>query len=83
MIPAGGVYACLAHTKQLGIHPAVVNVGTRPTPPSPREWEGDETSIVEAHLLDFDGDLCGQVLALDFIARLRDERLMLHHWLPR
>jgi len=29
---------------------------------------------VEAHLLDFDGDLYGQTLALDFIARLRDEQ---------
>jgi len=37
-------------------------------------WEGDETSVVEAHLLDFDGDLCNQILALDFIARLRDEQ---------
>ena len=74
LIPAGGVYACLAHTERLGVRPAVVNVVARPTPPSPREWEGDETSVVEAHLLDFDGDLCDQVLALDFIARLRDER---------
>jgi len=74
LIPAGGVYACLAHTERLGIRPAVVNVGTRPTPPSPRKWERDETLVVEAHLLDFDGDLCDQVLALDFIARLRDER---------
>lgn len=74
LIPAGGVYACLAHTERLRIHPAVVNVGTRPTPPSPRKWEGDEDLVVEAHLLDFDGDLCNQVLALDFIARLRDEQ---------
>jgi riboflavin kinase/FMN adenylyltransferase len=29
---------------------------------------------VEAHLLDFDRDLYDQVLALDFVARLRDER---------
>jgi riboflavin kinase/FMN adenylyltransferase len=28
----------------------------------------------EAHLLNFDTDLYGQTLALDFIARLRDER---------
>jgi riboflavin kinase/FMN adenylyltransferase len=63
LVPAGGVYACLAHTEQLGAHPAVVNVGAHPTP------------VIEAHLLDFDGDLCGQVLVLDFVARLRDERV--------
>jgi riboflavin kinase/FMN adenylyltransferase len=29
--------------------------------------------VVEAHLLEFNGDLYGQVVALDFIARLRPE----------
>jgi riboflavin kinase/FMN adenylyltransferase len=29
---------------------------------------------VEAHLLDFDRDLYGQSICLEFIARLRDER---------
>lgn len=67
LIPAGGIYACLAHTERLGTHPAVINVGTRPT------FAG-HTLVVEAHLLDFDADLYGQTLALDFIARLRDER---------
>jgi len=36
------------------------------------ETSGKQT--VEAHLLDFEGDLYGQALALDFIARLRDEQ---------
>ncbi|MEE8390753.1 MAG: bifunctional riboflavin kinase/FAD synthetase [Anaerolineae bacterium] len=67
LIPAGGVYACMAHTEHLGTHPAVVNIGTRPT------FAG-ETLTVEAHLLDFDNDIYDQTLALDFIARLRDER---------
>ncbi len=67
LIPAGGVYACLAHTERLGMHPAVVNVGVRPT------FAG-QTLSTEAHLLDFDADLYGQTLALDFVARLRDER---------
>ncbi|MCK4452087.1 MAG: riboflavin kinase, partial [Anaerolineae bacterium] len=62
LVPASGVYDCLAHTEHLGTYPAVVNVGARPTP------------VIEVHLLDFDGDLRGQVLALDFVARLRDER---------
>ncbi|MCP4542560.1 MAG: bifunctional riboflavin kinase/FAD synthetase [Chloroflexi bacterium] len=66
LIPPGGVYACLAHTKHLGTHPAVVNIGTRPT------FDGQTLSI-EAHLLNFDADVYGQTLSLDFIARLRDE----------
>ena len=68
LIPAGGVYACLAHTHHLGTHPAVVNIGTRPT------FAGQALSI-EAHLLDFDADVYEQTLSLDFIAHLRDERL--------
>lgn len=67
LIPAGGVYACLAHTEHLGTHPAVVNIGTRPT------FAG-QTLTVEAHLLDFDANVYGQTLSLDFIAHLRDER---------
>jgi riboflavin kinase / FMN adenylyltransferase len=47
-------------------HAAVVNVGVRPT-------FGESTLAVEAHLLDFMGDLYGRTVRLDFIARLRDE----------
>lgn len=67
-LPKVGVYACLAtvHGKTT---PAVVNVGYRPTfdsdPMQPR---------VEAHLLDFTGELYGEHLSLDFIRRLRDEK---------
>ena len=66
LIPGGGVYACLAGGARLEAHPAVVNVSTRP------RLGGGELTF-EAHLLDFDGDLRGQTLALDFVARLRDE----------
>ena len=66
LIPARGIYVCLAHTEYPGTHAAVVNIGTRPT------FTTDHL-VIEAHLLDFEGDLYGQVLALDFIARLRDE----------
>jgi riboflavin kinase/FMN adenylyltransferase len=45
----------------------MVNIGIRPTFDS-----GQRT--VEAHLLDFDGDLYGMLLTLHFIARLRDEQ---------
>ena len=47
-------------------HPAVVNVGVRPT-------FGETTLAVEAHLLDFSGDLYGRRVRLDFLDRLREE----------
>ena len=66
-VPAVGVYACRA-THAGGQTQAVVNIGFRPTfegaPPQP---------VVEAHLLDYSGNLYGQALSLDFIARLRPE----------
>jgi len=71
LVPAGGVYACLAHTEHLGTHPAVTNVGVRPTFGG---TSGGQMLVVEAHLLDFDADIYDQVLALDFVARLRGER---------
>lgn len=66
-VPRNGVYVCQAHVNGLAWG-AVTNVGVRPTfenqPAPPR---------VEAHLLDFDRDLYGQELPLEFLARLRDE----------
>ena len=61
--PGHGVYACLAD----GI-PAAVNVGVRPT------FVTGRGELVEAYLLDFDGDLYGRELRLDFRSRLRGER---------
>lgn len=71
LVPASGIYACLAHTERLETHLAVVNIGTCPT--FARDADG-QALTVEAHLLDFDAALYGQTLALDFTARLRDER---------
>lgn len=68
-LPGGGVYACWCRTlggSQVAA-PAVVNVGRRPT------FGGGET-VVEAHVLDFDGDLYGSTLRLEFETRLREER---------
>jgi riboflavin kinase/FMN adenylyltransferase len=47
-------------------HPAVVNVGVRPT-------FGETTVAVEAHLIDFSGDLYGRHVRLEFVDRLRSE----------
>jgi riboflavin kinase/FMN adenylyltransferase len=61
--PGHGVYACLADG-----HPAAVSVGVRPT------FKTGRGELVEAYLLDYDGDLYGQTLAIDFLERLRGER---------
>lgn len=65
-VPARGVYAAIASFDEVS-YPAAVNIGNRPT-----IGAGDILRI-EAHLLDFAGDLYGKALALDFIDRLRDE----------
>jgi riboflavin kinase / FMN adenylyltransferase len=66
-VPANGVYACRAWVGHIPYR-AAVNVGVRPT-------VTDETRrTVEAHLLDFDKDLYGLNVALDFFDRLRGEQ---------
>jgi riboflavin kinase/FMN adenylyltransferase len=68
-VPGGGVYACWSRVLGEASAPraAAVNVGRRPT------FGGGRTTV-EAHLLDFDGDLYGRVLRLEFEERLREER---------
>jgi riboflavin kinase / FMN adenylyltransferase len=61
--PGHGVYACMADG-----HPAAVNIGVRPT------FVTGRGELIEAYLLDFDGDLYGAQLQLDFLERLRGER---------
>ena len=65
LIPAEGVYAGKAYSER-GEHVAAINVGTNPT-------FGAEPLHVEAHLLDFQGDLSGMPLSIEFWQRLRDE----------
>ena len=61
--PGHGVYAAFAHGR-----PAAVNVGVRPT------FETGRGLLVEAHLIDFDGDLYGETLRIAFVERMRGER---------
>ncbi len=65
LLPAQGVYAGKALTAE-GERSAAINVGTNPT-------FGREPVHVEAFLLDFEGDLLGRPVALEFWARLREE----------
>jgi|SRR5215470_19914755 len=65
LVPTG-VYACHATVEGM-VYPTVVNIGVRPTFPG-------QAFAVEAYLLDFSGDLYGNVLCLGFERRLRGER---------
>ncbi|MBI5053822.1 MAG: bifunctional riboflavin kinase/FAD synthetase, partial [Chloroflexi bacterium] len=65
--PARGVYACKAILNNQTYN-AVTNIGVRPT------FDSQMSLSVEAHLLDFDQDIYGQTISLDFIARLRQEK---------
>lgn len=66
LLPANGVYATIA---QIGDKrfPAATNVGIRPT-------VNGSKRVVEAHLLDFSGDLYGQEICLAFVHYLRPEK---------
>ena len=55
-------------TDGLEPRPAAVSIGVRPT------FNTGRGELIEAYILDFDGDLYGSELRLDFIARLRGER---------
>jgi riboflavin kinase/FMN adenylyltransferase len=63
VIPGHGVYAACA-----GGHPAAVNVGVRP------QFQTGRGELIEAYLLDFEGDLYGKSLPIRFLKRLRGER---------
>jgi riboflavin kinase/FMN adenylyltransferase len=67
MIPAKGIYACWAYLNDKK-YLAAINIGTNPT-----FTPDKETPNVEAHMLDFRGELYGEDVRLEFVERLRDE----------
>ena len=64
--PKFGVYACIARLQE-GDFPAVTNLGLRPT-------VDGQSVTVESWLLDYEGELYGRELTLDFHSFLRPER---------
>jgi riboflavin kinase/FMN adenylyltransferase len=66
ILPTNGVYATYAWVGAER-HVAATNIGVRPT------VDGHQLTI-EAHLLDFDGDLYGREIKLEFVGRIRDEQ---------
>jgi riboflavin kinase/FMN adenylyltransferase len=70
VLPANGVYAARVRLpgETAARHPAVVNIGVRPT------FGEGQAALIEAHLLDVALDLYGLSLAVEFVARLRAEQ---------
>jgi riboflavin kinase/FMN adenylyltransferase len=74
LVPKPGVYAAWAVSADGSLSHrmrAAVSIGTNPTFPA----EGRSPAVtVEAHLLDFDGDIYGARLRLEFASRVREQR---------
>lgn len=68
LAPAKGVYATKVILENGDVLPAVTNVGTRPTVD-----DGDQLTI-EGFILDFNGDLYGQKIQMEFYKYLREEK---------
>jgi riboflavin kinase/FMN adenylyltransferase len=64
--PVGGIFAVRVHGIGRHAMPGVASLGIRPT------VDGTEP-LLEAHLFDFDGDLYGKRIDIEFVAKLRDE----------
>lgn len=67
VVPLWGIFAVRVSGAGLADHPAVVSLGTRPT-------VNGVDPLLEVHVFEFDGDLYGKYLDVDFVRRLRDER---------
>jgi riboflavin kinase/FMN adenylyltransferase len=68
LLPSDGIYAGTVLTADGVEHPSAISLGRRPT-----FYADQGYSLLEAHLLDFEGDLYGQAVAVRFIEWIRDE----------
>ena len=68
-VPADGVYAGWYERPDGIAHPCAINLGRRPT-----FYEHADHSLLEAHLLDFDGDLYGDRLIVELWSPIREQR---------
>ncbi len=67
VVPMSGIFAARVIGATDKPWPAVASLGTRPT-------VGGGEILLEAHLFDFEGDLYGRRIAVEFVERLRDEQ---------
>jgi len=66
LIPAEGVYAARIYLNDSN-YPGMVSIGSRAT-------FGEHLLVIEAHLFDFKLDLYGQIIALELLEYLRDQK---------
>ena len=68
LLPTEGVYVGVTIIADGSVHPTAISLGRRPT------FYEDGWELLEAHLLDFDGDLYGQSVRVLFTEQLRGQR---------
>ncbi|HEX6476832.1 MAG TPA: bifunctional riboflavin kinase/FAD synthetase [Acidimicrobiales bacterium] len=68
LLPAEGIYAGYYERPNGAIHAAAISLGRRPT-----FYEHADSSLLEAYLLEFSGDLYGERVKVRFVTRLRGE----------
>ncbi|MBB4823885.1 riboflavin kinase/FMN adenylyltransferase [Sporosarcina luteola] len=69
ILPKNGVYAVM-FTVETKTYFGVCNIGIKPTFKHPEEIK----PLIEVHVLDYEGDLYGQLVLVDWIAHIRDEQ---------
>ncbi len=69
-VPKFGVYVCLCTVDEKK-YAGVINIGIRPTVSSDIQ---DPPVVYETHILDFDGDLYGKTVKIEFCKMLREEK---------
>jgi riboflavin kinase/FMN adenylyltransferase len=70
-VPAEGIYACWYERPDGTVHQAAASLGHRPTFGAAG---GEDRPVLEAYLLDFEGNLYGEAARVSFVERLRDDR---------
>jgi riboflavin kinase/FMN adenylyltransferase len=65
LVPPPGVYAVRGRLRRGQAHPGALHIGPRPT------FQGSPPTV-ELHLIDFDGDLYGEEIRVEFIRHLRE-----------
>jgi riboflavin kinase/FMN adenylyltransferase len=64
--PLHGIFAVRVRGVRAEAMPGVASLGTRPT-------VGGKVPLLEAHVFDFDGDLYGREIGVEFVSKLREE----------